>query len=188
MTDKFTYFAYGSNILEARLKERCSSARPIGTGHLTGHILDFSKKSKDGSGKATIVKTGSDDDHVYGRLFEIKNNETCCLDKAEGYNANSLKGYDKNTDYTVLKEDGTVEKDVTSYIAFSNSRDPSLIPYDWYLALIIAGYKEAELPDNILEDIKATPFITTENSDPDKIKTRALLEISGFDMDELLAR
>jgi len=37
------YFAYGSNMLTARLQERCSSARPLGTAIARGFVLSFSK-------------------------------------------------------------------------------------------------------------------------------------------------
>ncbi len=46
------YFAYGSNMLTARLHERVPSATPIGIGQLEGHALRWDKRSwRDGSGK-----------------------------------------------------------------------------------------------------------------------------------------
>ena len=72
---KFTYFAYGSNMLLERLRKRCKSARFLGVAVVHGYKLVFSKKSKkDGSGKATIAKTANDDAAVYGALFEINLN------------------------------------------------------------------------------------------------------------------
>lgn len=51
----FLYFAYGSNMLPTRLLGRCPSARVVGTGVARAWSLAFSKASKDGSGKATLV-------------------------------------------------------------------------------------------------------------------------------------
>jgi hypothetical protein len=45
------YFAYGSNMETARLRERMPSAKPLGVAKLSGHELRFHKRSKDGSGK-----------------------------------------------------------------------------------------------------------------------------------------
>ena len=43
------YFAYGSNMLTARLHKRCPSARILGTAVAPGLVLRFWKRSKDGS-------------------------------------------------------------------------------------------------------------------------------------------
>lgn len=50
------YFAYGSNMLTERLRARCPSAHPIGTGIAMGFRLNFSKRGEDGSGKAMLTK------------------------------------------------------------------------------------------------------------------------------------
>lgn len=51
----FLYFAYGSNMLPARLLGRCPSAKVVRTGVARAWSLAFSEASKDGSGKATLV-------------------------------------------------------------------------------------------------------------------------------------
>lgn len=65
LTDHVVTFAYGSNMLVARLTERVPSARPIGIGQLKGHVLRWHKRSKDGSGKCDIEITESDADSVW---------------------------------------------------------------------------------------------------------------------------
>ena len=60
-TGKFFYFAYGSNMLDSRLKDRCNSASKIkpstGSQHLLkGWKLNFSKESRDRSGKGNICR------------------------------------------------------------------------------------------------------------------------------------
>jgi hypothetical protein len=51
----FVYFAYGSNMLTARLRERCPSARPLGLAAAPGYGVAFNKQGMDGSGKATLA-------------------------------------------------------------------------------------------------------------------------------------
>ncbi len=46
-------FAYGSNLCQRRMVARVPSARVVGVGRLSGHILRFHKRSTDGSAKAT---------------------------------------------------------------------------------------------------------------------------------------
>ena len=53
----FHYFAYGSNMLTARLKARCSGAELVGRAFADGWGIEFSKPGEDGSGKATLGST-----------------------------------------------------------------------------------------------------------------------------------
>lgn len=55
-TVTFLNFAYGSNMLTARLRERVSSARPVGTACLPGFSLRWHKVSVDRSGKCDVVE------------------------------------------------------------------------------------------------------------------------------------
>jgi len=55
------YFAYGSNMLKARLIERAPSALVRGTRYMEGYKIKHNKSSKDGSGKCNLAKT--EDDH-----------------------------------------------------------------------------------------------------------------------------
>ncbi len=73
----FHYFAYGSNMLPSRLLDRCPSAKPIGVALAANVGLEFSKMSKDGSGKATLAPlVGST---VPGVIFTIDTAERAAL-------------------------------------------------------------------------------------------------------------
>ena len=79
------YFAYGSNLLLARLGERAPSARRIGRGRLSAHQLCWHKRGTlDGSGKCNAFMTGDTADVVWGALFELADTERARLDAAEG--------------------------------------------------------------------------------------------------------
>jgi gamma-glutamylcyclotransferase len=132
------YFAYGSNMLTDRLRERVPSATAIGIGHLLGHALRWDKRSGwDGSGKCDAEATSLKDDVVWGVLFEFDPEDKPALDKAEGVG----DGYLEKT-VNVLTEDGLV----TAVTYCATDKDPALRPYHWYKALVIAGAREHGLP------------------------------------------
>jgi len=132
----FFYFAYGSNMLSSRLLARCTSAQVIGPGIARHRDIEFSKKSIDGSGKATLI-TKSEAIHTPGVLFEINEKDLDALDRFEG----AGNGYDRLDDFSVETKDGVLK--TTTYLA--SQRHSLLVPYDWYLALIVAGVLEHDL-------------------------------------------
>jgi len=157
--EKFKYFAYGSNMLAERLQERCPSATAISVAIATGWSLDFSKKSKDDSGKATIFSTKSG--RVYGVVFEIAKSEMGALDKAEGCGF----GYERNDAFTVSIIDSTDTIDAVTYIASSGHRDDKLVPYDWYKGLVIAGANENRLPAEYISCLNNFPANPDQKED-----------------------
>ncbi len=83
-TNKIVYFAYGSNMLSCRLRNRTPSATKFGVGYVEKHRLTFDKVSKDCSGKCDMNRTDVVTDRVYGVLFKIDPSEKTKLDAAEG--------------------------------------------------------------------------------------------------------
>lgn len=135
------YFAYGSNMLTARLRERMPSCQPCGVATLPGHTLRFHKRSKDGSGKCNALATG-DGDSVIGVLFSFDPAERAALDKAEGVG----NGYERAI-VTIINGEGHRRK-VLTYLADGGHVDDALKPYSWYKALVLAGAAEHDLPDD----------------------------------------
>ncbi|WP_435140424.1 gamma-glutamylcyclotransferase family protein [Pseudopelagicola sp. nBUS_19] len=127
------YFAYGSNMLPARLQARCSTARVIGTATARNFGLEFSKPSKDGSGKATLIESTFQELATPGVLFEIEKTELRQLDRAEG----AGYGYDRDDGFRVTCASTGETVTATTYLA--STADPKLKPFDWYLALVLAG-------------------------------------------------
>ena len=91
----FTYFAYGSNMLTERLRQRCRGAKAVDVAVASGYILEFSKESIDNSGKATLVISTEPKRQVFGVLFEIGLDDRLELDEAEGKGS----GYDRNDEF-----------------------------------------------------------------------------------------
>jgi len=144
----FLYLAYGSNMLTERLRHRCPSARPIGTALVPGHALGFTKPSVDRSGKATLIAERAQGIHTPGVLFEIEEADLPNLDKAEG----AGKGYDRLDAFEVVHAGTTDPVMVTTYLAIETRAH--LTPYDWYLALVIAGAHEHELDAEHIRALK----------------------------------
>jgi len=139
------YFAYGSNMKIDRITadERAPSARKLGLAKIQDKKMVFNKVSTDGSGKGNIIVSLSN--LVWGVLFEINEREIQNLDRAEG-------GYYKQ-DITVVDENGNSTEAFT-YI--SSKTDNNLKPYDWYLALIIEGADENDLPKEYVDELRKT--------------------------------
>lgn len=140
------YFAYGSNMLTARLAERVPSVRPIGAAWLTGHQLHFHLRGGDGSGKCNVLHTGRDSDIVHGVLFELDAERLERLHAAEGpaYAFLELDVYTMNTRYPAAIYRGQPEW-----------LDETLVPFDWYLAFVLGGAREHGLPDEHLRRLEA---------------------------------
>ncbi|RNF34126.1 gamma-glutamylcyclotransferase family protein [Paracoccus methylarcula] len=92
------YFAYGSNMLPARLAARCPSAKLIGRAHAPGYRVRFAKRGMDGSAKATLVTS---EGAASGVLFTLDPKDLAALDRAEG----AGRGYDRLDDFSI-RHDG----------------------------------------------------------------------------------
>ncbi|NOT71353.1 MAG: gamma-glutamylcyclotransferase, partial [Hyphomicrobium sp.] len=162
--NSFVYFAYGSNMLTQRLQARCKSARAKGMASVTGYRLAFSKRSKDGSGKATLVAVP--DGQVIGAAFEIAADDVKELDQIEGRG----KGYERIEELAVLSfPDGQLVS-VTTYIAHDDFLNPALQPYDWYRDLVVKGAEQHHVPDAYLATLRAIPAL----ADPDPMRPTRL--------------
>lgn len=170
------YFAYGSNMLSEWLQVRCKTARLFGSAVTRGQIVSFSKKSKDGSGKASITRAETDDAAVYGVLYAIDLSERSVLDRFEDY----PRGYGRDDSFVVERADNGENIAVTTYIAKVDAIDQNLRPYDWYMALIIAGARENKLPDQYTAELET--FICIPDPKPERkarIEALKVLKKSG---------
>lgn len=157
------YFAYGSNMSLARIRQRIPGAVRDGVFRLAQHTLRFHKVGYlDGSAKCDAFYTGKPADQVIGALFDISASDKSTLDKIEGVGF----GYQDKI-VPVTDNLGTSVLAVT-YVA--TSIDSSLQPFSWYLNHVMRGAKESGLPADYIAAIAATPCI----DDPDK--TRDALE------------
>ena len=164
--EHFLTFAYGSNMLCARLRERCPLAAPLCVAELNGFMLHWHKKSKDGSGKCGIVSASSPNSHVLGVLYRVAVHEKCDLDKAEGLG----QGYTE-IDFDVLCEG--VRTAAKAYHA--TDIDHTLRPYSWYQALVVAGAKEHRMPEEYISQLEA---VATQE-DPNRARHNKNVRLIG---------
>ncbi|HJN45892.1 MAG: gamma-glutamylcyclotransferase family protein [Vicinamibacterales bacterium] len=156
------YFAYGSNLLAARLRERTPSARRIGRGRLSAHRLRWHKRGVvDGSGKCDASMNGDNADCVWGALFEIADTECAQLDSAEGLG----RGY-RNRPVRIETASGMLT--AFAYVATPDAVDDTLAPFDWYRDLVVAGARESGLPDRYIGVLAAVRAV----ADPDHGRAR----------------
>ena len=163
------YFAYGSNLLLARLQQRAPSARRLGRGVLSAHRLCWHKRGVlDGSGKCNAFMTGAAADRVWGALFELADSERARLDTAEGLG----RGY-RDTRVRIEMASGVLT--AFAYVATADAIDDALAPFDWYRDLVVAGARESGLPDRYISALTAV----TAGADPDNERARGHRRLFG---------
>ncbi len=156
-TSRILIFSYGSNMFSKRLTKRVPSAKSIGIGKLLGYRLEFSKLSKDKSGKATLIKTDDINDIVWGNISTIFKDEKHLLDKAEG------SGYLEKNVLIISETDESIY--ALTYIADNSNLYHKLLPYDWYKALIIEGAKENGIDSDYIKTIDNFAAIVDPDND-----------------------
>ena len=153
------YFAYGSNMLRERLVARVSTARAVAVGVVRDFRLDFAKVSVDHSGKGDMVSSPGGE--VWGVLYEFDAAQKESLDEHEGRDYSARK---------VVVATSAGDETARAYIAEPHRRDAARVPYDWYLALIVTGAEQNELPTAYVEQLRHTPTM----SDPEKLRPTRL--------------
>lgn len=145
------YFAYGSNMLTKQLVDRVGMIKDLGRAALKSYILDFSKLSEDGSGKANI-KNGKKNSETEGALFELNPSQFDELDRYEvGYSQYPV---------TVSADSNKIFK-ATTYIAKDETVRNGLRPTKEYLCYIVKGAKEERhrLSDSYILFLESHKFL-----------------------------
>ncbi|MGJ8527155.1 gamma-glutamylcyclotransferase family protein [Maritalea sp.] len=177
----FHYFAFGSNLLNARLQNRCASAKPIAIASVEKFGVNYGMVAEDnhgGSGKMTIFETGNRADIVHGVVYEMALEDAPVLDRFEGINWDRPMKYTRATDFEVTTPSGEVLKTVT-YMVEPNPQAP--LPYHWYWALCLSGAVENGLPEHHQDMLRAHAFkADPHHAREGKIEAEMLLQKSGF--------
>jgi cation transport regulator ChaC len=166
------YFAYGSNMLEERLKSknRVPGATFQAVGIVLGYKLRFHKGSIDNSGKCNIIRTGSPEDVVHGVVFEIPDDQLRYLDRAEG------KGHGYHHEYITVRLADGAEMSMLVYVADFNAINDKLVPYTWYHMLVVAGAEQHRLPPEYIEDLRSVRAAEDpESNRPSKLEAEDAL-------------
>ena len=167
------YFAYGSNMLTARLRRRCIFPYKVERAYADDRIIEFSKRSKDCSGKATLRQQAGH--RTPGVLFRIPISDSKKLDRFEG----AGKGYSRCDKFPVhlTRNDDIVC--ATTYLA--TYPEPGIKPYDWYLALVIAGVLEHDLGAQYHSKLQRKRYLTDQKCDrTERCEALEVLAVAGF--------
>ena len=154
------YFAYGSNMHWAQMKERCPSAKFVCRAKLPSHRLAFTLKSFDRRcGVADVLRDDAKD--VWGVVYEIVENDLKNLDKDESFRPgrpDDQNEYTRENHYVWPEDDAKRPLLVSLYHAHPQL-DPPLPSCD-YKKLIVDGARHWNLPADYireLESIQAAP-------------------------------
>lgn len=143
----FLYFAYGSNLLSARLQARTPSARVAGRAVLSRFALRWHKIGADDTGKCDVVFTDRPGDFVHGVAWLIRRADLKHLDRVEelgtGYYA-----------CNVPIQLGGRRRLARTYRAIPT--DPDLKPLDWYKRFVVHGAREHKLPEQYVARLART--------------------------------
>jgi hypothetical protein len=156
-------------MLTERITVRAKDAKKVGIGYVCGRKLTFHKigTRKNGSrtGKCNIC---SDDDPkaiVYGVLYEIPNDQF-----------SELNSYEKGYSITKLIVHSAAAGEIAAVAHDADSTDLTLIPYDWYHSLVLAGARQHNLPTFYIQDyIAHIPFEETDSTYKDAKEAKELL-------------
>lgn len=141
------YFAYGSNLCVPRLRARAPGVAAVGPASLPGYALRWHKRSVDGSGKCSIVRSTSPAAEVHGALFRVPVPAKRLLDRVEGLGS----GY-RETTVRLRAREWTSE--ALTYIATPSHVDESLRPYSWYKDLVVSGAVAHGLPADYVDELR----------------------------------
>ncbi len=152
-------------MLTARIQGRVPSAKAVTTGYLSGYELCWNKRSRDGSGKCSVIETGHPNHVVWGVVLEMNGDDKSNLDLIEGLG----QGYEERG-VKVITQIGNV----AATIYYAARIEPDLRPYDWYRDLVIDGAREHRLPADYIRTLEAV--VVTSDSDSHRVeKNRRLL-------------
>lgn len=161
---RINYFAYGSNMPLARLKQRVPSAKTVGIYFIKGYDLRFHMASTDGSAKCDAYYTNNSKHCVWGVVFEMLLSERANLDKAESLGV----GYSDQLIDVTNKQGETLEALIYCGLSLDNTKKP----YSWYVNHVLVGAQQNNLPESYIEKIKTIEYIQ------DQDHSRALNEYS----------
>lgn len=157
------YLAYGSNLHPRRLQRRVASAHLLGTIALSGWQLNFHKRGQDHSAKCNIIQTGKTADVVYGAIYEMLRQEKTQLDEIEGLHAG----------YRLAHIETVHSGPAFFYVADEAYIDDTLLPFDWYKTLVLAGGRYHDFPATYLAQIERVGSV----ADADKLRQQRNLSI-----------
>ncbi len=112
--------------------------------------------------------------HVWGVIFEILDDQKPALDRIEGLG----RGYDQ-VRLPVTTPDGETHH-AWLYRADPSAIDPDIVPFRWYVDLVLAGAREHGLPDDyVRRHIVGHPRRPRRQPGPEAPRARAGVAVAA---------
>jgi gamma-glutamylcyclotransferase len=149
------YFAYGSNMHSAQMKQRCPLAKFVCRAKLPAHRLAFTLKSVTRDcGVADVLPDQTK--VVWGVVYELPETELKNLDKKEGYKPGGPNEQNEYTreDHYVWREGDAKQLLLVSLYRGHPQLDPPL-PSDDYKNLLVDGAKHWNLPAEYIRELES---------------------------------
>jgi len=153
------YFAYGSNMDEAQMREGCPDARLMGVGRLKDYKLAFTRRSsRRECGVADALPAPGE--NVWGVLWELTFRDLARLDKREGVPG----AYERATKDVWLQQING-EAAVTAEVYFVSRKEKKrwaqaapaeLKPNAAYKSLLLNGARQHGLPKEYVGKVITT--------------------------------
>lgn len=132
------YFAYGSNLVVERMRERGAPFRSARPALLRGHRLVFDKRGFDGSARANVVPAPGG--LVHGVLYDLEDGG---LEALQGFES----GYDVvEVEVEPVDAEGAAHVRARMFVARPDRRTKAP-PTRSYVALILQGLADHGLPE-----------------------------------------
>lgn len=163
------YLAYGSNLHPRRLEARVGGVRFLGIACLPGWSLRFDKRGGDGSCKANLHAAPGTEEIVYTAAYSLRPDQVGRLDVFEGCG----RGYET---LSMTISIGHERIEAFTYLAPSQWISKDLLPFDWYVDLIVCGARYHGFDQSYVRRIAGHPAC----EDPDH--ERARRELRGMDL------
>ncbi|CAG0915707.1 unnamed protein product [Notodromas monacha] len=141
------YFAYGSNLLTARLRIGCPSAVKVDIAQLKDFRLDFNYFSRRWQGAAATI-VGDRNSRVWGIVWKISQDDLAHLDEQEGVKKAIYRRF------RVEVRNGSSFYSCWTYQLvrpLEDDRRPSTV----YKSVIISGALENELPEDYVAQLRS---------------------------------
>lgn len=141
------YFAYGSNMSEKVMAERCPGHTSLGRALLPDHRLVFSRRSiRSGTGVMDVAP--SPGSQVWGALYELDEDGLAVIDRKEG----AGWAYER-APVMVLPEGEPPEVEAVTYRVIS-PEPVEVPPSREYVENLIRSARERGLPDDYVRQLE----------------------------------
>jgi gamma-glutamylcyclotransferase (GGCT)/AIG2-like uncharacterized protein YtfP len=149
------YFAYGSNLHAAQMKERCPSAKFVCRAKLPSHRLAFTRKSVSrGCGVADVLRDETKE--VWGVVYELPENELENLDKDEDFSPGRPDNQNQYTRESChVWREGDAKRPLLVSIYRGHPQPNPPLPNCDYKSLIVEGARHWQLPADYIQELES---------------------------------